>query len=337
MAVEDIAPMSSTSCSAHSRHRTDLLNKQFGIPGIAQIVAGHGNLPKVRIRTDVAQGEIYLYGAQVTSWIPAGFGEVLFLSDRSRWEVGSPVRGGIPICFPWFSGWRSNSQAPRHGFVRTKEWQINSIELQNDEVTVVCSTETDAATLLYWPHKFRALLCAVFGRTLCLELTVINVGSQTMEFEEALHTYLRIGHISEMEIRGLEGSSYLDYTDSCRTKLQSGKVTIVSETDRVYYDNQNPLVVDDALLGRVLQTTKHNSKSTIVWNPWKSAGRELGDLNAHEWQHMICIESGNVLGNSVVLLPGEKWSTRTLLTVHQRNKCGPCQLCCGSIIQGDGC
>lgn len=315
MIVDDRISSQNSRCVSPSGARFELLNEQFGIPGVARILAGNGGFPKVRITTDLAQGEIYLYGAQVTSWIPAGCEEVLFLSNRSRWEAGYPIRGGIPICFPWFSDKKGSGQAPKHGFVRTREWRIDSIALQNDgSVAVVCKTESDHTTHPCWPHRFQAFFSATFGRTLRLEFTVINEEPRTVSFEEALHTYLRVGRIEDIEIHGLDEATYLDFADSGRKKVQTGQVKIVSLTNRVY-DTQNPLAVHDAMLKRVLRTEKRNSKSTIIWNPWRTETKELHDLHPSEWQQMICVETGNVLSNGVSLLPGEKWTTCATLTV----------------------
>ena len=129
--------------------RIDDLNLRLGIAGVAQVVPGNGGLPMIRVATPATSAEIYLHGAQVTAWRPAGADEVIFLSERSHWEEGRAIRGGIPICFPWFRGKADDAKAPAHGFVRTREWQLESItadEGTGDElgsVTVVCSIDSD--------------------------------------------------------------------------------------------------------------------------------------------------------------------------------------------------
>src|ERR1700693_5452730 len=130
-------------------------NHRFEIPGIASIVEGNGGLPKVQITSIEAVGEIYLHGAHVTSWKPAGREEALFLSSQSRWEQGYAIRGGVPICFPWFGAKAADSKAPAHGFVRTKSWRLESMEQVADGVTVSMFTESDEDTKRWWPAKFR--------------------------------------------------------------------------------------------------------------------------------------------------------------------------------------
>src|SRR5271168_4404969 len=151
-------------------------DRQFEIPGIAEIVKGSGGLPKVRITTPEVVGEIYLHGAHVTSWKPAGRDEVLFLSSQSRFEDGRAIRGGVPVCFPWFGGKADDPQAPAHGFVRTKPWQFESMAQTATGVTVSMFTASGEDTKKWWPGEFRAVYRATFGSELGLELEVTNTG-----------------------------------------------------------------------------------------------------------------------------------------------------------------
>ena len=139
-------------------------DRRFEIPGTAQLVEGNGGLPKVRITSREVAGEMYLHGAHVTSWKPAGRKEMLFLSAQSRWEDGRAIRGGVPICFPWFGDKAGDPKAPAHGFVRTKTWQIESIAQVDDAVTVSMFTESNENTKKWWPADFRLVHRATFGR-----------------------------------------------------------------------------------------------------------------------------------------------------------------------------
>src|SRR5439155_19188080 len=167
------------------------LDRRFEIPGTAQLVEGNRGLPKVRITSPEAIGEMYLHGAHVASWKPAGKEEVLFLSSQSRWEHGHAIRGGVPICFPWFGGKADDPKAPAHGFVRTKAWQLESIAQVGNAVTVSMFTESDEGTKRWWPAEFRLVHRATFGSELSLELVVTNTGGTSLRFEEALHAYHR--------------------------------------------------------------------------------------------------------------------------------------------------
>ena len=208
--------------------------RRFEIPGVARIVEGNGGLPKVSITSPEAAGEMYLHGAHVTSWKPAGGEEVLFLSSQARWEDGRAIRGGVPICFPWFGDKADDPKAPAHGFVRTKAWQIESIAQAGGAVTVSMFTESDENTKKWWPADFRLVHRATFGRELSLELVMTNTGRSPLRFEEALHAYHRVGSIEQSRVRGLDKVPYLDKTDSDREKVQQGEIAITAETDRVY-------------------------------------------------------------------------------------------------------
>src|SRR5258707_4947944 len=152
------------------------LDRRFGIPGIARVVEGNGGLAKVAIASGDTAGEMYLHGAHVTSWQPRGAGEVLFVSSESRWEDGRAIRGGVPICFPWFGGKADDPSAPAHGFARTTAWQLRSIERVGEAVTVTTSTESNENTKRWWPADFHLAYRATFGSELTLELIVRNTG-----------------------------------------------------------------------------------------------------------------------------------------------------------------
>jgi glucose-6-phosphate 1-epimerase len=290
-------------------------NGRFEIPGIARVVEGNGGLPKVRITSGEVAGEMYLHGAHVTSWRPAGREEVLFLSSQSRWEDGRAIRGGVPICFPWFGDKADDPKAPAHGFVRTKAWQIQSIAPVEEAVTVSMFTESDENTGKWWPHDFRLVHRATFGRELSLELVVTNTGSTPLHFEEALHAYHRVGDIEKVRVSGLDTVHYLDKTDVNREKVQQGEIAIVSETDRVYLDTRSAIELHDPGLRRRTNVTKENSRTTVVWNPWVGKAHSLSDFADEEWKQMVCIETSNVGGFAVELAPGQEHKMQALVRV----------------------
>jgi glucose-6-phosphate 1-epimerase len=289
--------------------------REFEIPGTAHIVEGNGGLPKVYITTPDVIGEMYLHGAHLTSWKPHGAEEILFLSSQSRWEDGRAIRGGVPICFPWFGGKADDPKAPAHGFVRTKSWQLESISKIGNWVTVSMFTESDETTKRWWPAEFRLVYRATFGRELSLELVVLNTGKTALRFEEALHTYHRVGNINEARLQGLEGIQYLDKTDSNRKKMQLGEIEITSETDRVYLNTRHAIGLDDPVLHRAIRVVKENSRTTVIWNPWVDKTRELSDLRESEWTQMLCIETSNVSDFAVELAPGQQHSMKARLSV----------------------
>lgn len=293
---------------AQSDHR-------FEIPGTAQVVEGNGGLPKVRITSPEVVGEMYLYGAHVTSWKPVGGEEVLFLSSQSRWKDGHAIRGGVPVCFPWFGDKADDPKAPAHGFVRTKAWQLESIAQVGAAVTVSMFTESNEDTKRWWPAEFRMVHRATFGSELSLELVVTNTGTTSLRFEEALHAYHRVGNIADVRLRGLDTVHYLDKTDSNRKKIQHGEIVIVSETDRVYLNTRDAIELEDPVLHRRIRVTKENSLTTVVWNPWVQKAHSLADLADDEWTQMICIESSNVSDFAVDLAPGQQHKMKAIVRV----------------------
>jgi glucose-6-phosphate 1-epimerase len=294
---------------------TSELDRRFASPGVAQVVEGNGRIPKVRITSPEVVGEIYLHGAHVTSWKPAGREEVLFLSSQSRWEQGHAIRGGVPICFPWFGGKADDPRAPAHGFVRTTAWHLESIAQIGDAVTVSMFTESNEDTKRWWPATFRLVYRATFGSELGLELVVANTGTTPLRFEEALHAYHRVGNIEKTRVRGLDRVPYLDKTDSNRLKMQQGEIVIVSETDRVYLNTIHAIELEDPVLRRRTRVTKENSRTTVVWNPWVQKAHSLSDFADDEWIQMICVETSNVSDFIVDLAPGQQHKMKTIVRV----------------------
>src|SRR5580698_2900909 len=235
-------------------------NNHFAIPGVAMIIAGSGGLPKVQITSPAASAEIYLHGAQLTSWRPKNSEEVIFLSEHSRWEDGRAIRGGIPVCFPWFRAKADDPKAPAHGFVRTREWRLDALTAEGgNSIVVTCSTESDESTRRWWPHEFRLALRITIGSALRLELTATNTGATPFSFEEALHTYFLVADAAEAHVRGLDQVRYLDNTDANREKTQTGDATFAGATDNAYVDARGAVELVDPLKLRTLRTEKVNS------------------------------------------------------------------------------
>ena len=283
----------------------DQLNRRFGIPGTAEVVAGHGGLPKVHVTAGFGSADVYLHGAHVTSWAPADFSEVFFLSSGSRWQEGSAIRGGVPICFPWFGNKADDPKAPAHGFVRTMPWDIESVSRSSDSLLVALTTSSNQATRRLWDAGFRLVYRASFGLTLQLELELHNTGTTPLRFEEALHAYFQVGDLGSCEIMGLDSVSFLDKTDGYREKLQDGPLRITSETDRVYMNTESAVEISDPVLHRRIRIAKKDSRNTVIWNPWAAKAAAISDLPGNEWSRMVCVETSNVLGSAVTLDPGQ--------------------------------
>jgi glucose-6-phosphate 1-epimerase len=294
----------------------DDLNCRFGIAGLVQLVPGNGGLPKLLVTSAASSAEIYLHGAQVTSWCPVGADEVIFLSEHSHWQDGRAIRGGIPICFPWFRAKADDAKAPSHGFVRTKEWRLDSVTASEDRtVVVVCSTESDESTRRWWPHEFRLEHRVSIGQTLRLELIAHNAGSTPFSFEEALHTYFRVSDAESVRVRGLDQVTYLDNTDGNREKLQTGDVVFNQATDSAYLNIESACELIDPMLHRTIRTDKQYSATTVVWNPWQQGAAALADLGDEEWRWMACVEASNIRLAAVTLAPGQAHTLGATLSV----------------------
>lgn len=291
------------------------LQRRLEIPGTAQVVAGNGGLAKVRITTPEVVGELYLQGAHVTSWKPAGREEVLFVSSQSRWKDGVAIRGGVPVCFPWFGSKADDAEAPPHGFVRTRTWQLESIVQSGGTVTVSMITESDESTKRWWLADFRLVHRVTFGSELTLELVMTNTGEPSLQFEEALHTYFRVGDVEKARVRGLNEVQYLDKTEAYEKKTQQGDIVIVSETDRVFLNTIEAIELDDPVSHRRIRLTQENSHSSVIWNPWVEKARAMPDFADDEWKQMICVETCNVGDFGVTLGAGQEHTMKAVLRV----------------------
>ncbi|MFY9903835.1 MAG: D-hexose-6-phosphate mutarotase [Terriglobales bacterium] len=293
------------------------LERQLGIPGVARVSEGNGGLARLQITGTFGEGEMYLHGAHVTSWKPASNDEVLFISTNSRWEEGHAIRGGIPICFPWFRGKLDDPQAPAHGFVRTRLWQVESIIEDENGVAVTIFTQSDEHTRKWWPGEFRLVHRVTFGAELRLELVCTNTGITPFRFEEALHTYNRIANLQDARLQGLDSVSYLDNTESNKEKTQRGDVIIASPTDSAYCNTQNEVDLLDPNKKRRIRLRKEHSLSTVVWNPWSDGAARLPDLGDGEWRQFLCVEASNILDAAVNLAPGHEHRMAAVLTVER--------------------
>jgi glucose-6-phosphate 1-epimerase len=291
------------------------LNRRFEIPGIAKIIDGRGGLHCIQVTTPRTSGEIYLHGAHVTSWKPAGAEEVLYVSSKSKWQDGTAIRGGVPVCFPWFSSRAEDPRSPAHGLVRTKSWQLEGITHADHDVTVAVSTVADELTRKTWFGDYRLLFCATFGDQLRLELIVTNQGSSSIRFEEALHSYFRVGNAAAAKMRGLHGVAYIDKTDAQREKHQRGDLVISAETDRIYRNTLATVEIEDPAARRRILVAKENSRDSVVWNPWPEKAKAMADLGTGEWRHFVCVETCNVGDHAINLAPAQSHTMTALISL----------------------
>jgi glucose-6-phosphate 1-epimerase len=292
------------------------LNDRFAIPGVAQIVPGNTGQPKVKITSVAASAEIYLHGAHLTSWIPAGAEEVIFLSSKAQYQEGKAIRGGVPICFPWFNAKTDDPKAPSHGLVRTKTWDLESITHEGNAIAVALSTSSDDATRKWWPHEFRAVQRITISTNLQMELTVTNTGAAPLTFQEALHTYYRVGNVRHVRLVGLDDISYLDNTEGNTEKIQYGDNTFDQRIDNAYLNTETQLELTDPSLNRRILIGKQNSRNTVVWNPWATLANGMSDLG-DEWPHFVCVEAANIRANAITRQPGEQHTMTAIIRIEK--------------------
>jgi len=295
----------------------DELNEQFGRRGVVRFEAGAGGLARAVVSTPAAEAHVYLHGAHVTHYRPAGQEPVLFLSPRSRFELGKAIRGGVPVVFPWFGARAGHPSAPDHGFARISEWAVEGVgESPDGVVSLILALQPSAATRALWAPDFRVAARVEIGAELAIALEVENRSAAPFSFEEALHTYLRVGDATHASITGLEGVSYLDKTDGFRRKTLGGEpFRLTAETDRVFLDTRGPHAVADPALGRRLVVEKRASGNTVVWNPWREKSAAMADLGDGQWRSMLCVETANVGDGAVTLAPGARHSMEMMLRV----------------------
>jgi len=256
------------------------------------------------VTTSLARAEVYVQGAHVAAYTPRGGAPILFLSEASRFAPGLPIRGGIPLAFPWFARKAGEPAAPLHGLARLVPWTLETVD---DTAGIVALTfALDGAADPAWPADCALRYRVEIGDRLRLVLEVNNHGAGPVVFENVLHTYLAVADVGQVRVTGLDGAEFVDEADGAARKREgSAPVRVQGETVRIYDHRDAPCVVEDPGWRRRLEVTKTGSASTVVWNPGPERARGLPDLGDDEWPDFVCVESGNVgSGGAVHLAPG---------------------------------
>ncbi len=281
----------------------DELNKEFGLPGVLRFEEKAG-LPYARVTTPLANATVFLHGAHVTDWEPTGFGPVLYLSGASEFADGKAIRGGVPICFPWFGPRADGAAGPAHGFARIEPWEIVFAALSGEEVHLSFLLRPGEMSRSFGYDGFQVAFELLIGKALRMRLSVANTGSAPLVFEEALHSYFQVSDVQGIRLEGLESARYLDKTDGMREKeTPAGELRLGGETDRVFPENVASVTVVDG--ERRITIDKSNSATTVVWNPWEEKAATLGDLSTKSWREFVCVETANTRIDRITLDPGE--------------------------------
>lgn len=274
-----------------------------GIPGKVTFMDGRGELPMLEISTRWSTAEIYLHGAHVTHFKKKDEPPLLFLSQCSRFAEKEPIRGGIPIIFPWFGPREGMGQ---HGFARVKTWELKEFVPAPDGSVSVRFYLPECPEASGFP-AFSAEYNVTVNESLTLELVVVNRSKEDIfTFENCLHTYFDVSDIGAVSISGLKGATYLDKTASFAQKIESeDAIRISSEVDRIYLNTTATVEILDRKLARTIRVETHGSLSTVVWNPWVGKAQQMPDFGNEEYERMVCVESGNVASNNIKLPPNE--------------------------------
>jgi D-hexose-6-phosphate mutarotase len=287
------------------------LNSRYGQPGL-NFTEGTGGLTYAEIDNAGGVATICLQGAHIVTWRPKSQTEpVIWVSEQAKYGPGKSIRGGAPVCWPWFGPHATDKGFPGHGFARTVMWQVTGSEtLANGDTLVKFMLMPNDQTRSQFAKACRAELVATVGATIKIELVTTNLDTEAVEIGEALHTYFRIGDIGTAKVGGLENAEYVDKVDGGQRKTQSGAIAFTGEVDRVYVSTESECVIEDPDLKRRIRIAKTGSRSTVVWTPWVEKAEKMGDFgpgkhNQGGWREMVCVESGNAVDNVVSVPVGE--------------------------------
>jgi len=288
------------------------LLRRHEIPARVAVTAGNGGLPKITVTTKSSTAEIYLNGAHVTHYQKNGEPPLIFMSRNSYFAPGKAIRGGVPICFPWFG---NRDGEPSHGFVRSTEWQLVKTAATPDGTVTLRFALPQIPGRAAWKN-LRTEFIVTVADTLMMELIATNDGCDgALEIENCLHTYFQVGDIGAVSVHGLEGAPYLNFAegDNGVPRLaESYPIRINRETNRTYLGTTSAVEVRDENLKRTIRVAKSGSQSTVVWNPWTTQ-KLPDDFDMAEHKHMVCVESGNVKADKISLAPGKTTALKVAL------------------------
>ena len=297
------------------------LNDQFGVADVLRFEED-GELTRAHITLSTGEATIYLQGAHLTQWNPAGQKPVLFLSEQSFFAPGKAIRGGVPICFPWFGGRSDGGPGPSHGFARTAMWELVFAALlpgthEGDRVQLTFTLGATDDTHALGFDDFRVAYEVVIGRTLTMKMTVANFSSGPLRFEEALHAYFQVDDVRDTEIKGLASATYLDKRDANQSKATpAGPLLLDRWTDSVFAGNRSAVSINDVGNKRSINIVKTNSATTVVWNPWAEGAATLNDMDDDEWPCFVCVEAANTGADTITLQAGATHTMIMNVAIH---------------------
>ena len=286
----------------------ETLNAEHAIPDQLSFIDGPGGLPFIRVRNSHAEALVSVYAGQVLSYRPQGASaDVLFVSEQAWYQPGKAIKGGVPVCWPWFGADPQGLGRPAHGFVRNRMWSVwGTASTPAGETQITLGLVDTPETRALWPHAFRLALEITVGATLRLALSTRNTGDAPFDITQALHSYFAVGDIARTSVTGLDGCRYIDKAAGAggAVKQQVGAVHIAAEVDRIYTGVPPTLVIVDDALRRAIRITSEGSHTAVVWNPWAAIAAGMADLKDDEYQRLVCVETANADNEVVTVPPG---------------------------------
>jgi len=257
-------------------------------------------LKYIEIKNTAAEAKICLQGAHIFYFEAKGKKPLLYLSETALFKKGVPIRGGIPICWPWFGPHPSNTDLPNHGFARTSLWTHEKTqELSKEETLVTLSLKSSPQSKALWPYDFKLSLEISIGKELSLKLITHNLDTQAFSITSALHSYFKVNTILKLEIEGLEKKLFYNKVDDSYKNLQKEKIIFNEEIDRIYQEVEVPVVLKEE--DQKISIKTKGSQSIVLWNPAQKLADKMPDLSRFET--MVCVESANVLDDEIRLEP----------------------------------
>lgn len=285
------------------------LNADYGITDKVKFVEGKGGFPVMEISNEYAKAAISVYAGHVLSFQPVDLAEdVMFFSSKAYYQDGKAMKGGVPVCWPWFGPDPESKGRSSHGFVRNRPWQVRDVaSTQNGETKVVMGLKDTEETRKIWDYSFDLAIAITVGSSLTIELITRNTGNQPFSITQALHTYFKIGNINQVAVLGLEDHAYIDKVDNNQQKTQTDIVTFDGECDRIYLDVPAELTIDDKALKRKIKITATNSNTAIVWNPGAEAAKKMADLGDQDYLNFVCVETANAAKEIVEVAANDEY------------------------------
>lgn len=278
-------------------------------------VGDHGALV-AEVSNKQGSGSIAIQGAQVLEWKPRGQEPVVWLSAAARFTAGKSLRGGAPVCWPWFGPHPDDPKKPSHGFARNLDWEVLETESVPDGTRILMRLVPGEALRTVWPFAAELTLAVTMGTRLRLVLATTNRGQEAFEMTQAIHTYFYVGEVGGVRIEGLEGCDYIDTVGDEAVRRQTGPIYIDREVDRIYLRCPGDAVIVDEALRRRIRISKQGSESYVVWNPWIDKSAALGDMGTDGYRRMVCVETTNARNDRVAVAPRDTFRLVTEYAVE---------------------